>query len=115
MKKSIIYILLFSFLLQSCYSYRLVDKNSKLVIGKKYKIKQSNKYQKIRLLSSTDSTITVRNNKNIETTITKNDIKTLKKRRFSITKTALLPVGVAAVGIFTILAVGEGSLYNFQK
>ncbi|MBC7641359.1 MAG: hypothetical protein H7174_03330 [Flavobacterium sp.] len=112
MKKSIIYILLVSFLLQSCFSYRIIDKNRNLAIGKKYKIKQFKKYDKVRLLSSTDSTITVRNDRNIENIISKKDIQIIKKRHFSVIKTALLPVGVAIVGVATVLAVGGGDLYK---
>jgi len=101
-----------TFLFQSCFSYRVIDKNSNFIANKKYKIKLSNKYQKVTLLSSTDSTITVNNNKNIETTISLNDIKKIKKRHFSYTKTTLLPVGVAVIGVVIILAVGEGNLYS---
>ena len=79
MKKSIAFLITISLLLQSCYSYKVIDKNSNLVIGKKYKIKQSNKYETFRLLSSTDSTITVTNNQNIENTIAKKNIKIIKK------------------------------------
>jgi predicted small secreted protein len=106
MKKSIIYILLVSFLLQSCFSYRVIDKNSDLAIGKKYKIKQSNKYEKVRLLASTDSTITVSNNKNIENTIAKNNIKVIKKRKFSVGKTTILVTSTLLGGATLLVADG---------
>jgi hypothetical protein len=111
MRKSIIHILLLSFLLQSCYSYRVIDKNSKLAIGKKYKVKQLNKYEKVRLLSITDTTIIVSNNKNSQNTIDLNDIKIIKKRHFSVTKTVLLPIGIVIVGVGTIIAV-DGSHFT---
>lgn len=115
MQKSILYIVLLSFLLQSCFSYKTVDKNGEFVMGKKYKIKQANKYEKVRLLSSTDSTITVNNAKKTENTIAKNDIKKIKKRRFSIIKTALLPVGIAVGGVVIIVAFGGGYKLELGK
>ena len=84
-------------------------------MGKKYKIKQANKYEKVRLLSSTDSTITVNNAKKTENTIAKNDIKKIKKRRFSIIKTALLPVGIAVGGVVIIVAFGGGYKLELGK
>lgn len=115
MQKSILYIVLLSFLLQSCFSYKTVDKNSEFVMGKKYNIKQANKYEKVRLLSSTDSTITVNNAKKTENTIAKNDIKKIKKRHFSIIKTALLPVGIAVGGVVIIVAFGGGYKLELGK
>jgi hypothetical protein len=103
MKSKTIILIAFSLLLQSCYSYRVIDKDSNLLIGKKYKIKQSDKYEKVRLLSSTDSTITVNNNKNIENTISLNDIKVIKKREFSEIKTGAIVAPTAIVGILAIL------------
>ena len=107
MKKSIFILITISLLLQSCYRYRVIDKNSNLIDNKKYKIKLTNKYQKVRLLSSTESKITIIDNKRIECTIAKNDIKVIKKRQFSYTKTTLLPIGIVVVGVATIFAVGE--------
>ncbi len=115
MQKYILYIVLLSFLLQSCFSYKTVDKNSEFVMGKKYNIKQANKYEKVRLLSSTDSTITVNNAKKTENTIAKNDIKKIKKRHFSIIKTALLPVGIAVGGVVIIVAFGGGYKLELGK
>ena len=98
MKKLFLIIIAITLLLQSCYSYKVIDKNSNLAIGKKYKIKQSNIYESYRLLSSTDSTITVTSNDNIELTITKKEIKVIKKGEFSFTKSAALYIGVT-VGV----------------
>ncbi len=115
MRKSIIYILLLSFLLQSCYSYRLIDKDSELAVGKKYKIQQSNDYEKVRLLSVSDSTITVNKSKNSQKTIAVKDITKIKKRHFSVIKTALLPVGILVVvaGLATIIVISNSnSIYK---
>jgi hypothetical protein len=98
MKSKTIILIAISLLLQSCYSYKVIDKNSNLTIGKKYKIKQANKYEKVRLLASTDSTLIVIDNKEIETTITKKDIRVIKKGHFSFTKSAALYIGVT-VGV----------------
>jgi hypothetical protein len=102
MKNIFSLLIITSLLLQSCFSYRVIDKNSNLALGKKYKIKQSNRYENVRLLSATDSTITFKNDRNRVNTMVKNDIKTIKKRHFSATKTVLLPVGVVVgvVGLF---------------
>ena len=108
MKKIFSLLIIISLLLQSCVSYRIIDKNSDLALGKKYKIKQYNLYEKVRLLLTTDSTITVKNDRNRVNTIVKNDIKTIKKRHFSVIKTALLPVGVAVVGVGLFLATYKG-------
>ncbi len=106
-KKTIIYILLISFLLQSCFSYKSIDINSQLPVERKYKIKQSNKYENVRIISTTDSTITVSNNKKTINIIAKKDIKVIKKRHFSVLKTALLPVVVSAVGVVGIIVIGK--------
>lgn len=112
MKSKIIILIAISLLLQSCYSYKNIDKNSNLAMGKKHKINQSNKYEKVRLLSSTDSTITVINNKNIETTISIKEIKTIKKRKFSVGKTAIL-VTSSLLGVGTILVLEGLSKTNY--
>jgi hypothetical protein len=112
MKISIIFILLLSLLLQSCYSYRVIDKNNNFIANKKYKIKLTNKYQKVIILSSTDSTITVVDNKNIESTIVKNDIKTIKKRYFSVSKTVLFPIGVGITSLGVALIISPPNFYN---
>ena len=113
MKKSILIIILTSLLFSSCFSYRVVDKNSSLAEGKKYKIQLSKHYEKVKLLSNTDSTITVINKNSLEKTIAKTDILKIKKRRFSIIKTALLPVGIVVVSVTTIIAVGGFKLQLF--
>ena len=102
---------LLTILLQSCYSYRVIDKNINFIANKKYKIKLTNKYQKVILLSSTDSTITVVDNKNIESTIAKNDIKTIKKRYFSVSKTVLLPIGIGVTALSVALIIDPPNFY----
>lgn len=105
-KHIIIFLTLALLLLQSCYCYQVVNKDGARAIQKKYKIKQSSKLEKVRLIASTDSTITVRNKKNVERTVVIKNLKKIKKRYFSYTKTALLPVGVVVVGITAVLAIG---------
>lgn len=108
MKRNFSLLMIISLLLQSCFSYRVIDKNSNLALGKKYKIKQSKYYQNVRLLSTTDSTITVKNERNRVNTIVKNDIKAIKKRHFSATKTVLLPIGIVVVFVGLIVATYSG-------
>ena len=109
MKKIFSLLIVISLLLQSCFSYKVIDKNSNLAAGKKYKIKQSSSYKKVRLLSTTDSTITFKNDRNRVITIAKTATKTIKKRHFSITKTALLPVGIAIVGVGLLAVTYNGT------
>ena len=114
MQKAVAFIILLSFLFQSCYSYKVIDKNSTLAIEKKYKIKQGTKYEKVLLLSSTDSSITVKNHKNLQNTIPKKEIQTIKKRRFSVAKTALLLLGIAAVAVVTLVAFSGGDFIRIN-
>ena len=104
MKKSILIIILTSLLFSICFSYRVADKNSSLAEGKKYKIQLSKHYEKVKLLSSTDSTITVINTNSLEKTMAKTDILKIRKRHFSIIKTALLPIGIVVVAVGIIFA-----------
>lgn len=102
-----IILIVITFLLQSCYSYKVIDViKTPLVVGKKYKIKQSNKYENVRLLSSTESTITVSNVKNVQNTISLKDIKKIKKRKFSVGKTAIFVITTLLGGATIIVADG---------
>ena len=103
MKKLIIYLFLFSFLLQSCYSYRKLDLTTKpFVEGKKYQIKQSGNFEKFKLISQTDTTIVVHKHKT-QIIILKNEIIDIKEKRLSVVKTILLPVGILAIGAGAIV------------
>ena len=73
--KSIFVLITLSLLLQSCYSYRNSNPtNSYLAVGRTYKIKQGKNFEKVKLKSFTDSTVTVANGKS-EIEIPKADIK----------------------------------------
>ena len=90
MKDKIILLLSISIMLQSCYSYKTINLNSEnLVVGKIYKIQQNRKLEKVKLKSITDSSIVVKKG-NIESKIAISDIRKIKKRKFSATKTVLL-------------------------
>ena len=103
MKNLIIYLFLFSFLLQSCYNYRKLDLTTKpFVEGKKYQIKRSENFEKFKLISQTDSTISVTKNSNV-IMIQKNEIIDIKEKHFSVVKTILLPVGILAIGSGAII------------
>ncbi len=106
---SILVLIATTLLLQSCFSYRVADINSNPAIGEKYKIKQSTNYEKVKVLSATDSSITVINN-NKESTIAKKDIKIIKKRHYSVIKTALLP-GIALI-LIIIIAIASDNLIH---
>jgi hypothetical protein len=106
---SILVLIATTLLLQSCFSYKVADINSNPAIGEKYKIKQSTNYEKVKVLSATDSSITVINN-NKESTIAKKDIKIIKKRHYSVIKTALLP-GIALI-LIIIIAIASDNLIH---
>lgn len=99
MKKTFLTILLFCLLLQSCYSYRTIDLNkTKLVENKKYKIKTTDKFIKVRLIDLNDSTAVFKNGKN-QNEIAISDLKAVKVRKFSVVKTvAIVPSLILIAG-----------------
>jgi hypothetical protein len=110
MKKTILVLLAFSFLLQSCFSYKTIDSDSKLLeIGKTYKIKVGNKEHVGKLVSVND-TLTTLQFVNKQRDFKTEDIKLIKKRKFSIVKTALLPVAIVAVISVIFLATYDPNI-----
>ncbi|MCI4443774.1 MAG: hypothetical protein JHC39_09785 [Lentimicrobium sp.] len=105
MKTSIIYLIVISFLFQSCYTYRAIDlKDTSLVVGKNYKIRQDTKFVKSKLEIVNDSAITVlEGNTHKDIPITK--IKEIKEAKFSTLKTVGLVLGVALVAVGVIGAI----------
>lgn len=64
MKKIIVFLIAISFLFQSCYSYKSINPTTAyLKNGRIYKIKQQTGFEKVKLKSFTDSTMTVINGK----------------------------------------------------
>lgn len=99
MKTSIIYLIVISFLFQSCYTYRAIDlKDTALVVGKNYKIRQDTKFVKSKLEMVNDSTITVKKG-NIHNDIPISKIKEIKESKFSTLKTVGLVLGVGLVSV----------------
>lgn len=84
-----LYLCLLSMVFQSCYSYKTID-NSKIIAGKKYKVKKGADFKIIRIVAISDSTIKFRavHKQIIEMPI--KDIKSIKKRKFSPLKTLVL-------------------------
>lgn len=91
MKKIIFLVLII--LIQSCFSYKIIDlKSTKLIAGHKYKIAEDKKLIKARLKSFDDSTATMMVGKT-EKQIEFSKIKIIKTRKFSVLKTiALVPI-----------------------
>ena len=103
MKSKIIILIAISLLLQSCHSYRTINpSNCYLEVGKHYKIKQQTDFERVKLRSFTDSTITVING-NREQEISKKNIKKMKEREFSSGKTVVLVVPTALTLILTLV------------
>ncbi len=109
MKTSILYLILISFLFQSCYTYRTIDlKDSSLVVGKNYKIRQDIKFVKSKLELVNDSTITVMEG-NIHNDIPISKIKEIKESKFSALKTVGLVLGIGLVLVGVIGAIEMSS------
>src|SRR6478735_9487696 len=94
MKTTLVYLIIISVLFQSCYSYKTIDiKESSLVVGKKYKIRQDTKFVKVKLELVNDSTITVKGG-NIREDIPISKIKEIKEAKFSTLKTIGFAIGI---------------------
>ncbi len=106
-----LYLLLaITFLFQSCFTYKHeVDPNA-MVAGKTYKIKHKNKSSKVIFKSIADSAIVVTKDFE-EAKIPLKDIKGIKKRKFSIVKTVVYPLGVVAAitGLFVLAYSGPST------
>lgn len=104
MKNGLILAIALSILLHSCYSYKSIDlRKTTLVVGKKYKIKVNKKFVKVKLISFNDSIANFQSG-NTEKQIKLSEIQKLKKRKFSASKTVLLPVSIL-IGSFTIIII----------
>ena len=109
MKKITLLLLLISFLFQSCFSYRTLDYN-KIAIEKKQKFeieKLDSSKLTGRLVSKNDQSITLENNRGIQT-VEKSDIQQIKVRKFSIIKLAGGVVGTYAAVVLVIVALIAG-------
>ena len=107
--KKFIFLLSFSILFQSCFSYRTLDYN-KIAIEKKQKFeieKLDSSKLTGRLVSKNDKSITLENNRGIQT-VEKSDIQQIKVRKFSIIKLAGGVVGTYAAVVVVILALIAG-------
>ena len=97
MKNSIIYFLVISFLLQSCYTYKAVDlKNTQLIVGENYKITYQETTETAKLMVVNDSVITVLVD-NAEKDISVSNIREIKKRYSAVLSTFGLLIGVTLI------------------
>ena len=104
-------------LLQSCYTYKQASVDS-LEQGKVYRVMLGNKKHKGELMQISDSTMVLNRfgNKKI---IKMSDVEMVRIRKFSIVKTALIPVGIV-VGLVGLVAIsphdiGNGATINFAN
>jgi hypothetical protein len=115
MKNSIICFVIISFLFQSCYTYKAIDlKETQLIVGKNYQIRQNTKFTKAELKAANDSTITFVI-KNHEVNVPTAKIKEIKVQKFSTLKTIgfILSVGVVAVVIIGAIEMSDFELGGF--
>lgn len=95
MKKTLLLIII-AVIFQSCFSYKVVENNSShYEIGKSYRVEQGKKDDIVSITSKTDTTLVVWSK--FETkTIKIDEISKVERKKFSIVKTALLPVSIVA-------------------
>lgn len=111
MKTSIIYLLAISFLFQSCYTYRTIDlKDTPIVVGKNYKIRQDAKFVKSKIEAINDSTITIAKG-NVVKDILISEIKEIKEPKFSTLKTVGLVLGSGLVVLGIVAAIEMSNFY----
>ena len=121
MKKVILLLVSFSFLLQSCYSYRDINKDTNsLLISKTYKIKEGKRCYKGVLVSFNDSIIII-NKHSKQKKYSLEKISKISQRKFSTVKTILLPITIIT-GFLAIVVVsydgpqiGEINLIEIKK
>jgi hypothetical protein len=109
MKNSIIFFIIISLLFQSCYTYKAIDwKETPLIIGKNYKIRQDTKFTRAKLKTANDSTVTFMiNNHEVNVPIAK--IKEIQAKKFSPLKTA----GVVSIGLAGVIVIGAIEMSGF--
>lgn len=111
MKSTIIYLLVFSFFFQSCSTYKDIElKETKLVVGKKYQIRQDTKFVKVKLENVNDSILTVTEG-DVQKDIAVSDIKEIKLKKISAGKTVLLSLGVLTTA-FLFVAVMVAAAFS---
>ena len=92
--KKLLILLLFSFLFQSCFSYKSVNFNDiKNEKKQKYEVLKKNKTNIKGRLVSIDENVMILENRNGNQTINENEIYDVKVRKFSILKLATGIVG----------------------
>ena len=102
--KKLLILLLFSFLFQSCFSYKSVNFNDiKNEKKQKYEVLKLDKTNIKGRLVSIDENVMILENRNGNQTINENEIYDVKVRKFSILKLATGIVGT--YGAFVIIGV----------
>ena len=102
--KKLILLLLFSFLFQSCFSYKSVNFNDiKNEKKQKYEVLKLDKTNIKGRLVSIDENVMILENRNGNQTVNENEIYDIKVRKFSILKLATGIVGT--YGAFVVIGV----------
>ena len=110
--KKLILLLLFSFLFQSCFSYKSVNFNDiKNEKKQKFEVSKLDKTNIKGHLVSIDENVMILENRNGNQTINENEIYDVKVRKFSILKLAMGIVGTyGALVVIGILALAGFAL-----
>ena len=102
--KKLILLLLFSFLFQSCFSYKSLNFNDiKNEKKQKFKVSKLDKTNIKGRLVSIDENVMILENRNGNQTVNENEIYDIKVRKFSILKLATGIVGT--YGAFVVIGV----------
>ena len=107
--KKLIFLLLFSILFQSCFSYKSVDfKSNSIEKKQKFKVTKLDRTNiKGRLVSKNEKTMILENNEGLQT-ILKDEIYDMKVRKFAILKSFGVVAGAAVLTALFATLIGYG-------
>ena len=113
--KKLIFLLLFSILFQSCFSYKSVDfKSISSEKKQKFEVEKLDKTRVKGRIVSIDENIIILENKGKSQTISKDEIYDMKVRKFSIIKTASGVLGTYGIVVIILPSYSGKCLVNIR-
>ena len=109
--KAKLMLLLILLLLQSCFTYKRLEPNQKnLLVGDRYKLNhlEYGKFKKGKVISVNDSILTYKISNGRINHLSIDGIQEIKKGKFSLVKTIILPLSITA-GSFGLLLLSVGN------
>lgn len=108
MKNTFVYLIIISFMLQSCNTYKAIDlKETQLIVSKEYKITQGNKTEIVKLISVNHSLIVVSVDKS-EKNISISNIKKIEEQKPSLI--AMIGAGLLIGVIWLTIEIVDSNL-----